>query len=352
MTKTDVPTYFKAAILKELGSKYEIEEVEMPELEEDEVLIKVEAAGICHSDLQAHTPEDPDTDIPPIRPLQGGHEGVGRIVKLGSRVEGKQIGDRCGLAFIASNCGFCEACSKGGLTLCPEAGFRGFTVQGTFGEYTVSKAAQAIPIPESLSCVEACPILCAGVTVNKALKLLNPLAGEFIAIPGAGGGLGNLACQYAKCYGLRVIAIDSTAKEEKLRATGAIEHFVDFTKTKNVVEEVIRLSGGGVHHSIVCVAHSGGYTDALKYARVFGKIAAVGLTKFSTHSALLIEKQLTLIGTHVGTPTDAQEALQFVERGLVKCEIEERAFSGEVMEKTFKDLKAGTVVGRVVMRLE
>ncbi|GAA5949470.1 hypothetical protein JCM3765_002672 [Sporobolomyces pararoseus] len=351
MTDTELPTHFKAAILKELGSRYELEAVPLPELAEDEVLIKMEAAGICHSDIQAHSPEDPDTDIPPIRPLQGGHEGVGRIVKLGNRVEGRKIGERVGLAFIASNCGHCEACSKGGLTLCPEASYRGFTVHGTFGEYTVSKAAHAIPVPESIPAVQACPILCAGVTVMKAIKLLTPSAGEWIAIPGAGGGLGNLAVQYAKCFGLRVIGIDSTAKEKTVRASGA-EHFVDFTKTQNVVEEVIKLSGGGVHHSVICVAHSGGYTDALKYARVFGKIAAVGLTKFSTHSALLIEKQLTLVGTHVGTPSDCVEALSFVERGLVKCEIVEKPFSGEVIEETFAEMRRGTIVGRVVMTFE
>ncbi|GAA6005292.1 hypothetical protein JCM11491_002648 [Sporobolomyces phaffii] len=351
MPSHQLPTHYKAAVLEQTGSTYKIKDLPLPELAEDEVLIKVEAAGGCHSDRQAHTPQDPETDIPPIRPLQGGHEGIGRIVKLGSRVSDRQLGERVGLAFIASNCGRCEACLKGGLALCPDAGFRGFTVAGTFGQYTVSKAAHAIPIPEAISAVEACPILCAGVTVNKALKLLRPIAGEWIAIPGAGGGLGNLAVQYAKCYGLRVIGIDSTAKEETVRRSGA-EHFVDFTKVENVVAEVIRLSSGGAHHSIICVAHGGGYTDALKYARVFGKIAAVGLTKFSTHSALLIEKQLTLIGTHVGTPNDAIEALEFAARGLVKCQIEEREFSAEVIEKTLEDLHRGTVVGRVVMRID
>lgn len=191
-------------------------------------------------------------------------------------------------------------------------------------------------------------------------------------LPTKASELTSLLCT-AKCFGLRVIGIDSTAKEKTVRASGA-EHFVDFTKTQNVVEEVVKLSGGGAHHSVICVAHSGGYTDALKYARVFGKIAAVGLTKFScvvlsfscanlfltffspilfrTHSALLIEKQLTLVGTHVGTPNDCVEALSFVGRGLVKCEIVERPFSGEVIEETFEEMHKGTIVGRVVMSFE
>ncbi|GAA5845173.1 hypothetical protein JCM5353_003923 [Sporobolomyces roseus] len=343
----NLPSTYRAAVLKEMGSKYEIAELPLPVPAEDEVLIRLEATGICHSDLAAHTPSGHETDIAPIRPLCGGHEGCGRVVKIGTRVTSRKVGDYVGLAFIASNCG---ACVKGGLTLCPEATFRGFTVAGTFAEYTISKAVHAIPVPVSIPPEQACPILCAGVTVYKALKLLNPLAGEWIAIPGAGGGLGNLAIQYAKAFGLRIVGIDSTAKEETVRASGA-EAFVDFLQTKDVVAEVLKITGGGTHYSVLCVAHGGGYADALKYARVFGKIACVGLTEFSTHSALLIEKQLTLVGTHVGTPTDAIEALGFVERGLVNCVVETREFSGEVIEQTFDDLKKGKVVGRVVMRL-
>ncbi|GAA6063863.1 hypothetical protein JCM10212_003554 [Sporobolomyces blumeae] len=339
----------RAAVLNEMGSSYVMQEIDVPQPGPDEVLIRLEASGICHSDLAAHTPSAPE-DITPIRPLIGGHEGVGKIVAVGEGVVGRRIGEDVGLAFIASNCGSCEACIKGGLTLCPDATFRGFTVAGTFAEYTISKAAHAIPVPQSIPPAEACPILCAGLTVYKALKLLSPVAGQWVAVPGAGGGLGHLAVQYAKAFGLRVVGIDSTSKEGVARSSGA-EAFVDFAKSKDVVGDVLKATDGGAHYSLLCVAHGGGYTDALKYARVFGKIACIGLTPFSTHSALLIEKQLTLIGTHVGTPTDAVEALSFVERGLVRCRVKAVDFSAENIEATFDALKKGTVEGRVIMTM-
>ncbi|CEQ41415.1 SPOSA6832_03130 [Sporobolomyces salmonicolor] len=149
----------------------------------------------------------------------------------------------------------------------------------------------------------------------------------------------------AKAMGLRVVGIDSTAKAELVKTCG-VEHFIDFSAVENVVSEVIRLTGGGAHLSIICVAHPSGYSDALLYARTLGKIACVGLAPFG---AQLIGKQLTLIGTQTGSPAEAAEALSFVERGLVRCELEKRSLHD--IERTLDDLKKGKISGRVVIDL-
>ncbi|GAA5875957.1 hypothetical protein JCM1840_006229 [Sporobolomyces johnsonii] len=368
MPSAEVPTYSRAAVLEKAGSKYEVVELATPQPGPGEVLVRMKASGICHSDLAAHTPESPEA-LQPIRPLIGGHEGVGLVVKLGEGVTRRKVGDLVGLAFLASNCGVCEACTSGSVNVCQAATFRGFTVHGTFAEYAIAEAEHAILIPASVAPDQACPILCAGLTVYKALKLAQPLAGQWVVVPGAGGGLGHLAVQYgkslhspisvytrltliflrtAKAMGLRVVGIDSTAKAELVKTCGA-EHFVDFSAVKDVVSEVIRLTGGGAHLSIICVAHPSGYTDALLYARTLGKIACVGLAPFGLHSAQLIGKQLTLIGSQTGSQHEAAEALSFVERGLVRCELEKRSLHD--VERTLDDLKKGRIGGRVVIEL-
>ncbi|GAA5969981.1 hypothetical protein JCM21900_001306 [Sporobolomyces salmonicolor] len=345
MLSAGVPNYALAAVLEKPGSKYEVVELPTPQPGPGEVLVRMRASGICHSDLAAHTPESPEA-LQPIRPLVGGHEGVGFVVKVGEGVTRRKVGDLVGLAFLASNCGVCEACTSGSVNVCQAATFRGFTVHGTFAEYAIAEAEHAILIPASVAPDQACPILCAGLTVYKALKLAQPLAGQWVVVPGAGGGLGQRVLPVRpKAMGLRVVGIDSTAKAELVKTCG-VEHFIDFSAVEDVVSEVIRLTGGGAHLSIICVAHPSGYSDALLYARTLGKIACVGLAPFG---AQLIGKQLTLIGTQTGSPAEAADALSFVERGLVRCELEKRSLHD--IERTLDDLKKGKISGRVVIDL-
>jgi len=175
----------------------------VPVPSEGQVLIKIEASGICHSDCEAHTPKSAEA-LQPVRPLVGGHEGVGRIVALGpglSESGTSKVGDRVGIPFLARCCGRCDACKQGKENFCRMLDglqFSGFTLQGTFQEYALGYADWVIPIPDSIPSEQACPILCAGVTVYNALRAAKPKAGQWVAIPGAGGGLGHLAVQYGQ----------------------------------------------------------------------------------------------------------------------------------------------------------
>ena len=199
----------------------------------------------------------------PTTPGQvGGHEGVGEIVKMGPATElaTVKIGDRVGVKWIAAVCGTCPACLSGHDGVCFNQKVSGYYTPGTFQQYVTSQATYVTPIPDKLSSEAAAPLLCAGVTVFSALRKSNLLSGEWVAVLGAGGGLGHLATQMAaKGMGYRVIGIDRGDKRDLVLESGA-EHFVDFTASQSVEKDVKDLTGGlGVHAVLVLTAANAAY---------------------------------------------------------------------------------------------
>ena len=190
----------KAALVHKFGQPLTIEEVPIPAPGECEVLVKVEATGVCHTDLHA---ADGDWPIKPTLPFVPGHEGAGTVVALGAGVKHLKEGDRVGIAWLHSACGRCDYCLTGWETLCPNQRNSGYSVNGTFAEYALGHSDYVGRLPLNLSFVDAAPILCAGVTTYKALKETEARPGEWVVISGVGG-LGHIAVQYAKAMGLRV----------------------------------------------------------------------------------------------------------------------------------------------------
>ncbi|KAG6900464.1 hypothetical protein C0993_010182 [Termitomyces sp. T159_Od127] len=235
-----------------------------------ECLVKLDCTGVCHTDLHAALGDWP---VPPKSPLIGGHEGVGIIVAIGDHTTGSpvKVGDRVGIKWLADSCLNCEQCRKGFEQNCANAKLSGYTVDGTFSEYVVSFVRHVTPIPENLDSRAAASILCAvrpqfssprrlliisqGVTVYRALKYSQTTAGDWVVLPGAGGGLGHLAVQYAKNMGLKVIAIDSGAEKKKLCEDLGADFWIDFKESKNIVEDVKKATGGaGAHSAVVTTA--------------------------------------------------------------------------------------------------
>ena len=183
-------------------------------------------------------------------PLVGGHEGAGVVVGMGENVKGWKIGDFAGIKWLNGSCMSCEFCQQGAEPNCGEADLSGYTHDGSFEQYATADAVQAAKIPAGTDLANVAPILCAGVTVYKALKTADLAAGQWVAISGAGGGLGSLAVQYARAMGLRVVAIDGgDEKGEFVKSLGA-EAYVDFTKDKDIVEAVKKATDGGPHGAI------------------------------------------------------------------------------------------------------
>ncbi|KAH7923400.1 GroES-like protein [Leucogyrophana mollusca] len=328
----------------------------------NECLVKIECAGVCQSDLHAR---NGDWGQKPTLPRIGGHEGVGRVVAIGEgTVQGEggdgggdgvvEVGDRVGLKWLARTCLRCEFCRKGNESSCKRQKVHGYTVDGTFAEYVVAWVDYVTPIPDTLDSAAATAILCAGLTVYKGLKHCNARAGDWIAIPGAGGGLGHLAVQYAVTMGLRVLAIDTGAPKRELALSLGAEKWIDFKESgDNLIKDVIAATDGlGPHSAIIAAGAALPYNQALWYLRSTGTLVAVGLPGGKPLEApfgLLVGKELKIIGSAIGSRQDAIEAMDHAVRGKVKCHYTTRKL--EEIESIFAEMSAGTITGRVILEI-
>lgn len=255
-----------------------------------------------------------------------GHEGAGIVAAVGEGMEDTwKVGDRAGIKWIASTCGLCEFCLSDGPdeVNCINQKNSGFSTEGTFQEYVVADGRYTSRIPEGVLDEEAGPIMCGGVTAYSACKRSGVKPGGWIVLPGAGGGLGHFAVQYAKAMGMRVIAIDGgDAKRDLCKKLGA-EVFIDYTNTKDIQAEVMKATGFGAHGVIVTAATKEAYASAPGFLRPNGTVVVVGLPKDPSVLAgappiMMALKRLNIVGSVVGTLKDVEEALDFTARGLVK----------------------------------
>ncbi|KAJ5371828.1 Polyketide synthase enoylreductase [Penicillium concentricum] len=359
-----LPTKQKAAVYNSPGSvSIEIVEADIPEPGPDEVLINLTHSGVCHSDLAIMT--NSWTGLPPAPVGQvGGHEGVGRVVKLGSGTasSGIKIGDRVGVKWVASACGNCEPCQMQLDSLCFNQKVSGFYTPGTFQQYVLGPANYVTRIPDAVESAQVAPLLCAGLTVYSALKRSLTAPGQWVVISGAGGGLGHLAVQIAsKGMGFRVIGVDHGTKADLVKDSGA-EHFVDITKFPAdddgaaISNHIKALTGGlGAHTAIVCTAANSAYSQAVQFLRFSGTLVCVGIPSgeskpiASAYPGVLIAKQLKIIGSAVGNRVDAVELLEFAARGIVKVHLQ--MVPMEELAQVFQDMKTGNLLGRAVIDL-
>lgn len=194
-----------AQVVEKKGGPPVYKQIAVPKPGPDEILVKIRYSGVCHTDLHAMKGDWP---LPLKLPLVGGHEGAGVVVAKGELVNEFELGDHAGIKWLNGACMTCEFCRQGEEPLCPNPQLSGYTVDGSFQQYAIGKAALSSNIPKDVALDAVAPILCAGLTVYKGLKESGIRPGQTVAIVGAGGGLGSLALQYAKAMGLQVVAID------------------------------------------------------------------------------------------------------------------------------------------------
>lgn len=333
--------------MRELGKPLVIEELAIPTPGPGEVLVRLRATGVCHTDLHA---ADGDWPVKPTPPIVPGHEGVGLVAAVGPGVTNLKEGDAVGIAWLHDACGACEHCITGWETLCTSQHNTGYGVNGTFAEYAIGAAAYVARLPDRVDFATMAPILCAGVTTYKGIKETEARPGEWIAISGIGG-LGHVAIQYARAMGLHVIALDVTeAKLDLARSLGA-ELAIDAMRP-DAAEQVIELSGGGAHGVLVTAVSRGAFAQALQMVRRKGTVSLVGLPPgdFPTPIFDVVLKRITVRGSIVGTRKDLAEAIQFAAEGKVKAHIHTAKLDD--INRVFADLKAGRIDGRVVLDLE
>ncbi|KAK5655943.1 hypothetical protein OQA88_5078 [Cercophora sp. LCS_1] len=326
--------------------------IPVPQPGPDDVLVHLSYSGVCHTDLHAFQNDWP---LPRKSPLIGGHEGVGTVVAHGSSVTSPPIGSLVGIKWLNSSCLECSLCIRGDESLCPDATLSGYTVDGTFQQYAVANAKHVARLPAGTDQARVAPVLCAGLTVYKGLKESGAKPGESVAIVGAGGGLGTIAIQYAREMGLRVIAIDGG--EEKGAACinlGATE-YVDFTKSKNVIEDVKKASGEdalGPHAVLLLAPSEKPFLQAAEYVRSHGTVVLIAMpagVKLSMPVFDTVVRMITVKGSYVGNREDTAEAVDFFARGLINSPIKVVGLSE--LGSVFDAMKAGKVVGRYVLDL-
>jgi len=334
----------RAAVVHAFGKPLTVEEAPIPTPGAGEVLIKVVANGVCHTDLHA---ADGDWAGRPPLPFIPGHEGVGHVAALGAAVKGFKEGDAVGVAWLHDACGQCEYCRTGWDSLCYAQHNTGYSVNGSFAEYVIGAAPYVGRLPQDCNFAEMAPILCAGVTTYKGVKETEARPGEWIAISGIGG-LGQVAIQYAKAMGLHVAALDRT--EDKLalaRASGA-EVTVN-ALSPDAAEQVVKHTGGGAHGVLVTAASPGAFAQALKLVRRKGTVSLVGLPpgEFQTPIFDVVMNRITIRGSIVGGREDLAEAIAFAAEGKVRPAIVNVGL--EDVNQVFSGLRAGKIEGRAVM---
>jgi len=342
-----VPTTQKAMIFETNNSPIEYKDIPVPKPAADEVLVNIKFTGVCHTDLHAWRGDWP---LATKKNLVGGHEGAGVVVARGELVKNVEIGDHVGIKWLNGSCLACEFCRQADESLCAEALLSGYTVDGTFQQYAIGKANHVARIPKEIALDAVAPILCGGITVYKALKESGARAGQIVAVTGAGGGLGSIACQYAKAMGLRVIAIDGGDEKRDMCLKLGADFYVDFQTTKDLVKEVIEKTKGGPHAVILVAAAEKPFQEAAEYVRPRGTVVAVGLPSKAFLKAEVfstVTKMITIKGSYVGNRQDTAEAIEFFRRGVIQAPFKVMGLSQ--LNEVFKLMSEGKIVGRIVL---
>lgn len=334
----------KAAVVKAFGKPLVIQEVPVPTPGPGEILVKVKACGVCHTDLHAASGDWPLKPTPPFIP---GHEAAGVVVALGAGVTDFKLGDAVGVAWLHDACLRCEYCETGWETLCEHQHNTGYSVNGGFAEYVIASAAFAARLPAGVDFAAIGPILCAGVTTYKGLKETEAKPGEWVVISGVGG-LGHIAIQYAKAMGLKVIGLDIAEDKLKLARESGADQAVN-ALAKDAVERVLDITGGGAHGVLVTAVSTPAFGQALHMVRRKGTVSLVGLPpgEFPTPIFDVVLKRITVRGSIVGTRRDLDEAIAFAVDGKVKAEFTRAPLSD--INAIFDRMKQGKIDGRVVL---
>ncbi|MGB3688980.1 MAG: alcohol dehydrogenase AdhP [Jannaschia helgolandensis] len=340
-----IPQTMKAAVVTELGKPLDIREHPVPQIGAGQVLVRVRASGVCHTDLHAAMGDWP---VKPTAPFIPGHEGVGEIVALGTGVTHLKEGDRVGVPWLHSACGRCEHCTGGWETLCESQQNTGYSVDGAYAEYVAADADYVGQLPDGFDFGPASPVLCAGVTVYKGLKETEVRPGQWVAILGIGG-LGHMAVQYAKAMGMHVVAIDIADSKLKLaKSLGADEiiNAADVDPVKEVISQI-----GGVHGALVTAVNTKAFAQATGMLRRHGTMSLVGLPPgdFSLPIFDVVLKRLTIRGSIVGTRLDLSEALALAAEGQVKTTFNWAKLDD--INEIFDWMREGRIEGRVVLEI-
>jgi propanol-preferring alcohol dehydrogenase len=335
----------KAAVVTDFTSPLQVQDVPVPEPGPGEVLVRIETSGLCHTDIHASRGDWPVKPTPPFIP---GHEGVGRIEKLGSGVTSRAVGERVAIAWLGSACGECRYCIAGWETLCEKQQNSGYSVNGAFAEYAVVQAGFAVPVPDGVSSLDAAPLSCAGVTTYKAIKVARVAPAETVAVFGIGG-LGHLALQYARIAGAFVIAVDVEDHKLELATRLGADHVINASR-EDPAEAIQRLGGADV--AVALAASSASFEQAFHSLRRGGRLVCVALPAAGTIQLPIFDtvlKGISVIGSIVGTRNDLADVFALHAAGRTEVVAVERKLDD--VNESITDVLTGRVPARIVFEL-
>jgi propanol-preferring alcohol dehydrogenase len=328
-----------AAVLEAARAPVVVKTLAVPDPAPGEVLIRMEACGICHSDLFVA-----GLERPPLVPLVLGHEGIGRVESAGPGVTSVAAGDRVGITFLASTCGVCEWCQTGRERYCPRQKNSGYSLHGVLAGYACVPAQHLVRVPDSLPANAAAPLCCAGWTAYGAVREAGLGAGQTLALFGMGG-LGHLAVQYARHRGLRVAAVDLS--EEKLaqaRSLGAEIALPAVDAARRLQKE-----HGGVDAAVVFAPATAAVEEAFRALKRTGTLVLVALVneRFALPMIDAVLKGITVRGSFLGTRADLEEVFRLAESGTVRPETHTHAL--DAVPDLFAKMHKGELMGRAVI---
>lgn len=335
----------RAAVVHSFDHPLQVEDVPKPEAGPGQVVVKIEACGLCHTDIHAAHGDWPVKPNPPFIP---GHEGVGLVEQVGPGVTHVAEGDRVAIPWLGYACGYCEYCASGRETLCTNQRMVGYTVDGSYAEYALAEAAFVGHVPAGVDPLDAAPLTCAGVTTYKALKVSGARPSDLTAIYGVGG-LGHLAIQYARIAGASVAAVDVVDSKLALARELGAEHA--FNALADDPAEAIQALGGA-DQAIALAASPGSVEQAYRSLKRGGTLVLVGLPADNLMSLPIFETVLqgiTVTGSIVGTRVDLADTFQLHAEGRTRIVRETRQL--DEVNASFEQILKGDVDARLVFDL-
>jgi propanol-preferring alcohol dehydrogenase len=339
------PVTYRAAVVHHFHEPLTVEQVPRRGLEAGQVRVKVEASGLCHTDIHAAHGDWPIKPSPPFIP---GHEGVGIVVELGPGVTEIAIGERVAMPWLGYACGTCDYCVSGRETLCQQQERMGYSIDGSFGEYAVAYARYVVRVPAGVDPFDAAPLTCAGVTTYKAVKVAGTRSSDLTAVFGVGG-LGHLAIQYAAIAGGRVVAVDLIDEKLALASELGAEFTINASE-EDPVEVIQNL--GGADQAIALAVSPRAFEQAYRSLRPGGTLVFVALPADNEVRLPIFETVLngiTIVGSIVGTRADLREVFELHAAGKTRVHRETRPL--DAVNEAIADVEAGRVAARVVFEL-
>jgi alcohol dehydrogenase/propanol-preferring alcohol dehydrogenase len=331
----------RAMQVAEKGGDFELVEREVPTPGRGEVLVRVHACGVCHSDMLAKEGAFPGVPFP----IVPGHEVAGEIAEIGEGVNGWEQGRRVGVGWFGGNCGWCEPCRRGDFIDCQNMGIPGVTFDGGYADYVLVKSEALAAIPDDLADEDAAPLLCAGITTFNALRHSGASGGDLVAILGVGG-LGHLGIQFAAKLGFRTVAIArGTDKEQLARELGAHE-YIDST-AGNPGEALMALDGAKV--ILTTISSGAANSEVLEGLGPHGKLIVVGASPEPIEAPpfALIGANRVIAGHASGSSMDSQDTLAFSSLAGVRPRIETMPL--ERAQEAYDKMMAGEARFRMVL---